>query len=112
MQRLRQTITTSGRGSDPFSGMSCLTRPLWLKRSPEPVRVESATDEGRPDRFHWREREHAVVHSWGPERITTGWWRGAHVRRDYYHVETSCGRRFWLFRELVSGEWFLHAAFD
>jgi protein ImuB len=33
------------------------------------------------------------------------------VRRDYYLVETTAGRRFWLFRALEDGRWFLHGAF-
>jgi protein ImuB len=52
------------------------------------------------------------VQAWGPERITTGWWRGEHIRRDYFQVETDVGERLWLFRDLVTGRWFLHAAFD
>ena len=47
-----------------------------------------------------------------PERIQTGWWRGRTVGRDYYRVETACGRRFWLFRRLRDGRWFLHGAFE
>jgi hypothetical protein len=34
------------------------------------------------------------------------------VRRDYYQVETGTGERFWLFRELHSGAWFLHGEFE
>ncbi len=52
-----------------------------------------------------------VARHWGPERIETGWWRGRHVRRDYYHVETTSGARFWLFRETEGDAWFLHGVF-
>ena len=48
----------------------------------------------------------------GPERLETGWWRGRLIRRDYYQVETDTGSRFWLFRELRSGDWFLHGQFE
>jgi len=34
------------------------------------------------------------------------------VGRDYYQVETACGNRFWLFRRLSDGRWFLHGTFD
>jgi protein ImuB len=37
--------------------------------------------------------------------------RGAGVRRDYYRVETTGGRRFWLFRRLTDARWFLHGGF-
>jgi len=33
----------------------------------------------------------------GPERIESGWWDGADVRRDYYLIETADGRRAWVF---------------
>jgi protein ImuB len=73
-----------------------------------------------------------IAKTWGPERIETGWWRGqagtighqpgtvaqrwsalvGMVRRDYYRVETSTGRRFWIFRNLRDGRWFLHGVFE
>jgi protein ImuB len=52
-----------------------------------------------------------VSHVWGPERIETGWWRGADIRRDYFLVETTAGERFWLFRSLADNTWFLHGVF-
>lgn len=36
----------------------------------------------------------------GPERIESGWWDGGDVRRDYYLVETSTGRRGWAYRSV------------
>jgi len=55
---------------------------------------------------------HRIAKTWGPERIETGWWRGQTVGRDYYRVETSTGRRFWIFRNLRDGRWFLHGVFE
>jgi protein ImuB len=52
-----------------------------------------------------------VVAAHGPERIETAWWRGPIVRRDYYVVETDSGERFWVFRRLKDGAWFLHGVF-
>ena len=34
----------------------------------------------------------------GPERIETGWWDGADVRRDYYLIETQAGQHGWAYR--------------
>jgi hypothetical protein len=34
------------------------------------------------------------------------------VQRDYYRVETTTGKRFWLFRRLPDGNWFLQGVFD
>jgi protein ImuB len=55
---------------------------------------------------------HEIARACGPERIETGWWRGRAVGRDYYRVETTTGRRFWIFRDLKDGRWFLHGMFE
>jgi protein ImuB len=34
----------------------------------------------------------------GPERIESGWWDGADMRRDYYVIETASHQRAWAFR--------------
>jgi protein ImuB len=52
------------------------------------------------------------AHAWGPERIETGWWRGRAVGRDYYRVATTTGRRFWRFRHLGDGQWFVQGMFE
>ncbi|REJ66178.1 MAG: DNA polymerase Y family protein [Planctomycetota bacterium] len=93
-------------------------RPLWLV--PRPLRVPVVATvvvaeherEGTPIRFRLRGTDHVVARCWGPERIETGWWRGAAVRRDYYRVETTTGLRFWLFRCLRQQAWFLHGMFE
>ena len=92
-------------------------RPLCLKPRPAPIEVVSIVPDGPPVRFRWQRTEHVVAQSWGPERIDTGWWRGPHVERDYYRVETTTGQRFWLFRQNDTGKnntgkWFLHGTFE
>ena len=87
-------------------------RPLCLKAAPIPISVTSNVPEGPPIRFRWKNRDHVVAHSWGPERLETGWWRSRHVCRDYYRVETTQGQRFWLFRKVNEEKWFLHGEFD
>lgn len=80
--------------------------PLRLLGEPERVRVEW------PVRVVRGRRVLGIVRYWGPERIETGWWRGEYVRRDYYRVETESGERFWLYRRVREGDWFLHGEFD
>jgi protein ImuB len=87
-----------------------LTRPAILKERPEPIVVMSAPG-GSPAWLKWDDREYAIERSWGPERIETGWWRAADVRRDYFTVETTDGERFWLFRDLAAGQWFVQGSF-
>jgi protein ImuB len=88
-----------------------LPRPLRLEREPVLLKMFTTFPDGAPGQFEW-EGSHRVERSWGPERIQTAWWRGEYVQRDYYRVETIQGRRFWLFRRLRDGEWFLHGVFD
>ena len=87
-------------------------RPLRLLRRPIALPATSIVPDGPPLRFHLGRHEHEVTHTWGPERIETGWWRGRTVGRDYYRIETATGRRFWLFRRLRDGRWFLHGTYE
>jgi protein ImuB len=93
-------------------GSPSLTRPICLWATPEPVQVMSATTDGPPAWLKCSDREYTIERAWGPERVETGWWRGADVRRDYYTVETTDGERFWLFRDLTGGGWFLHGVYE
>jgi protein ImuB len=107
-------------------------RPLVLLPQPARIDVVAVAPDGTPAQFYWAGRRYLVAYAWGPERIETGWWRGADanqnppaepgakggksngafVRRDYYRVETTEGARFWIFRRLGDREWFLHGRFD
>lgn len=90
-------------------------RPIWM--APRPVRLAAGAGlvavapDGPPVQFRFAGRLHRIATAYGPERIETAWWRGPTVRRDYYVVETESGARFWLFRRLRDGGWFLHGAF-
>ena len=95
----------------PPSGVKPLPRPLLLLREPTPVEALALAPGGLPQEFCCQGR-HRVARVWGPERIQTGWWRGRYVERDYYRVETTGGKQFWLFRQLPNGNWYLHGAFD
>jgi protein ImuB len=55
-------------------------RPAWLLARPIPL----------------RERVARIIA--GPERIESGWWDGADMRRDYYVIETASCQRAWAFR--------------
>jgi protein ImuB len=87
-------------------------RPLRLLPRPLVLAVTSIVPDGPPIAFRHGGQEHRIAHTWGPERIETGWWRGHAVGRDYFRVETATGCRFWLFRRLRDGKWFLHGSFD
>lgn len=94
-------------------------RPVRLLRPPEPVETISEEPDGPPHRFRWRQVQHHVVRCEGPERIAPEWWRDeTDGARDYFRVEDSDGRRFWLYREdreagrsAAGRKWFLHGLF-
>jgi protein ImuB len=85
-------------------------RPLRLFSRPRPLSV-IATEHG-PTQLDLAGRPHGVAEAVGPERIETGWWRGRIVRRDYYRVTTTDGRRWWLFQRRENRRWFLHGVFE
>ena len=94
-------------------------RPLRLFARPEPIQAMADVPEGPPVRFRWRRALHEVAVAEGPERIAMEWWRHQMPQptRDYYRVEDSNGRRFWIYREGLynretgSAPWFLHGLF-
>jgi protein ImuB len=100
--------SVAGRESEHAGGV--LERPLCLLARPAAVEMASVVPEGPPIYFRHRGRRYDVARHWGPERIETGWWRRERAVRDYYRVETSEGRRFWLFRRR-DGRWFLQGNF-
>ena len=94
-------------------------RPLMLLPSAELIEVMAEVPEGPPKRFRWRRASYRVSHTKGPERMAPEWWRDqkGDRTRDYYCVEDSDGRRFWLFRDGLYGDkaleprWYMHGFF-
>ena len=72
----------------------------------------SVAPDGPPAWFRYQGREYEVSAAAGPERLETGWWRGADVRRDYFRVTTEGGQQFWVFRELKTQRWYVHGAYE
>jgi protein ImuB len=97
-----------------------LPRPPRLLDRPEAIDVIYATPEGMPRRFVWRRAVHDIARAEGPERIAPEWWRqpSSTRLRDYYKVEDSAGRRYWIYREGLIGDgrggapnWYIHGLF-
>ncbi len=100
-------------------------RPLRLLVAPEPVAVESASDDPLdPPAALLRRggRRVRLRRARGPERIASEWWgegagesrdEGPPAGRDYWQVETEEGVRLWIYRDLHPGpaRWFLHGLF-
>jgi protein ImuB len=48
----------------------------------------------------------------GPERIESGWWDEADVKRDYFIAQTADLATLWVYRDRRQpGRWFLHGIF-
>ena len=98
-------------------------RPIRLFRAPEPIEVPATElPEGPPMNFRWRRALYRVTRAEGPERIAPEWWRQQQGQedaptRDYFRIEDSDGRRYWLYRQGLYGtgqpapRWFMHGVF-
>lgn len=67
-------------------------RPMWLLQQPQSLRI--------------------TPQAWfaGPERISSGWWDGKRVQRDYYIAQLPSGQLAWVFRD-ASQNWYVHGWF-
>lgn len=107
----------AGRNAPDWEGAE---RPLLMLPAAEPADVIAEIPDGPPKRFRWRKTLYEAAYAEGPERIAPEWWRldgRAGQTRDYYRVEDTGGRRFWLYREGTFGaeavhpKWFVHGVF-
>lgn len=116
-----QTTGQPGIGGNemvaPLPGQPVAPRPIRLLPKPEEAQVIYALPDGPPAQFVWRRKTHRIARSQGPERIAPEWWRekAATRLRDYYRIEDHEGRRYWIFREGLTGDgrgtsprWFIH----
>jgi protein ImuB len=111
----------SGNGSWPKrqAGSQGPRRPLRLFERPESINVVAQVPQGPPLRFRWRRVLHTAAIAEGPERIAMDWWRHqeAMPTRDYFRVQDTEGRRFWLYRnglyscEAAAPRWYMHGVF-
>ena len=131
-ERAWRMITASSAGAAAVNGQALAwqeveaetvfrttSRPFRLFDTPETAEVTAQVPDGPPLNFRWRRISRQIIRARGPERIAPEWWRegprGTAIR-DYYEVEDSQGRRYWLFREgLYGGDkspgWFVHGVF-
>lgn len=117
LERLRARL-----GSDAVYGVRPWPehRPEHAWRTVEPGATTSAPPATRqPPRPVWLLAEPRPLASVdlltllsGPERIESGWWDGADVRRDYYVARAPHAGRWWIFQRLdPPGGWYVHGYF-
>ncbi len=86
-------------------------RPMIIEGRPERLVVRS-DDSGRPICIEQGRDRGPIRWARGPERIEAGWWDGGDIRRSYFEIETSIGARWWVYRDLSSGDWHRHGLFS
>lgn len=124
-----QVAVPATRAPDPFAwprprAADPPMRPLQLFDPPHRIAVIAQIPDGPPRRFRWRRKLRDIVRYEGPERIAPEWWTSDEdplghdgLTRDYYRVEDTAGRRYWVFRhglygrETVDPAWYLHGLF-
>ena len=97
----------------PARGRSARRRPLPWPALPDPAPAVAAR-RSRSRSARLLEAQPWVLRD-GPERIESGWWDGADVRRDYFVAESRTASIVWIYRDhrygTDDGEWFLHGVF-
>ncbi len=92
-------------------------RPAFLF---SPEIIDAPPQRTPPKKFYWHHHMETISAT-GPERIIPEWWfddpNWRSGKRDYWRVETACGRRLWLFyaygdrKNMSSKGWFCHGDF-
>ncbi len=108
----RSFIIASAAYSEPASGWACANpRPLCLF-PPESIAAHGSQP---PECFRWRGMSLTTGRATGPERIAPEWWldddNWRSGLRDYWRVETTQGRRLWLFYTPQNPGWFVQGEF-
>lgn len=100
---------------EPQTPWPGLLRPIRLLQQPEQIEVMALVPDHPPRQFMYKGKRHQVAKADGPERIGREWWRDSGEHRDYYVIEDTEGRRYWIFRsghyDGADALWYLHGYF-
>jgi protein ImuB len=82
-------------------------RPLRMFQRPETIVLSTTMN------LNWRKTNRIMTQSQGPERIAMEWWRHeeAMPTRDYFRAQDEQGRRYWLYCNAATEQWFLQGLF-
>lgn len=78
----------------------CAQRPFWLLPQPQALQQRSG-------KLYWNGSLELL---YGPERIEDNWWRDA-VSRDYYIAANATGGHYWIYRDRLGENWYIHGIF-
>ena len=88
-------------GSASRSAWLPLARPLWVLDTPHRLReIENVP-----------QHDGALALLAGPELIESGWWDDDDIAREYFVARNPAQSLLWIYRECVSGSWYLHGFF-
>ena len=87
-------------GDEDSSRAHCAQRPFWLLPQPKALRQHG-------QQLYWNG---ALALVYGPECIEDNWWQNA-VSRDYYIAADDSGQHYWVFRDRLTGQWYIHGVF-
>ncbi len=82
--------------------------PFWPDGEPITVRRDRL---GVPCAFTWRTRSHPVQGIAKRWRVDYGWWR-RRIWREYFKLYTGTGLLVVLYRDLLTGQWYLQRLYD
>lgn len=88
-------------------------RPSILLQQPEPITTIAMLPDRPPSWIRWRRKKLSITSGFGPARITHPWWnsaldKNAQCERDYFTIQDSNGRWYWVYRDTATQSWFLH----
>lgn len=100
LPELAVLTSTDHPGDERTPDRHCAQRPFWLLPQPQALQL-------RQGRLFWNGALELV---YGPERIEDNWWRDA-VSRDYYIASNPAGGHYWVYRDRLNGNWYIHGIF-
>jgi hypothetical protein len=78
----------------------------------EAIKLEVKEDvQHKPTAFLYKERKERVRETLKRWRVVQGWWRSP-VEREYFQVRTESGTVCDLYRNLLTGVWYLQRVYD
>ena len=93
-------ISNDSAGEAHGNEPDCAQRPFWLMPQPQLLRQQR-------QQLYWKR---ALKLLYGPERIEDNWWQEA-ISRDYYIATDDLGQHYWIFRDRLAQQWYIHGVF-
>lgn len=82
----------------------------WLWPEGDPIAVVSDTMQ-TPQTFTWQGQTHRVQGIAKRWRVAVGWWR-VRIWREYFKLTTHTGLLAVVYRNMLTGRWYLQRLYD